>query len=57
MPAYVVFTDLTLSALAERRPTSREALLDVPGIGPAKLELYGEALLEMISEEVVDVRD
>ena len=57
VPAYVVFTDLTLSALAERRPTSREALLDVPGIGPAKLELYGEALLAMISEDVVDVRD
>ena len=54
VPAYVVFTDLTLGALAERRPSTREQLLDVPGIGPAKLELYGEVLLALISGATPD---
>jgi DNA helicase-2/ATP-dependent DNA helicase PcrA len=47
VPAYVVCTDVTLTAIAERLPSTREELLDIPGIGPAKLELYGEALLAM----------
>jgi DNA helicase-2/ATP-dependent DNA helicase PcrA len=50
VPAYVVFTDVTLAALAERRPTTESELLDIPGIGPAKSELYGETLLEMVAE-------
>ena len=36
-------------SIAERRPASDEALLAVPGIGPAKLELYGRALLEAVA--------
>ncbi len=50
VPAYVVFNDRTLEALAQQRPTSDDALLQVPGIGPAKLEAYGEQLLELIAE-------
>ena len=50
VPAYVVFTDLTLSAVAERKPRDTTALLDIPGIGPAKVELYGEALLELVAQ-------
>ncbi|HEX6888213.1 MAG TPA: ATP-dependent DNA helicase UvrD2 [Candidatus Nanopelagicales bacterium] len=50
VPAYVVCTDLTLEAIAERLPSSREDLLDIPGIGPAKLDLYGEALLQLVRE-------
>jgi DNA helicase-2/ATP-dependent DNA helicase PcrA len=50
VPAYVVFTDVTLTALAERRPTSEAELLDIPGIGPAKSEQYGEILLEMVAD-------
>jgi ATP-dependent DNA helicase RecQ len=45
VPAYVIFNDATLVRLAETRPTSAAALLQIPGIGPKKLELYGEALL------------
>ncbi len=48
VPAYVVFTDATLMALAERKPTSTDALVAIPGIGPRKLGLYGEAVLAMI---------
>jgi DNA helicase-2/ATP-dependent DNA helicase PcrA len=53
VPAYVVFTDMTLNALAERRPRSEEELLDIPGIGPAKYEQYGQTLLEMVAGEEV----
>jgi ATP-dependent DNA helicase RecQ len=48
VPAYVVFGDATLKALASIRPGSREALAGVSGIGAAKLERYGDALLELL---------
>ena len=48
VPAYVVFTDATLTALAERRPTSLDQLVDIAGIGPRKLSLYGEAVLALV---------
>lgn len=48
VPAYVVFNDRTLDALAAMRPTTEEALLGVPGIGPAKLESYGDDLLDLL---------
>ena len=41
MPAFVVFSDATLLAIAERRPTDNAALLSIPGIGRAKLDAYG----------------
>ena len=49
VPPYVVFNDKTLRALAARRPASESDLLAVPGIGPGKAELYGEALLELLN--------
>jgi DNA helicase-2/ATP-dependent DNA helicase PcrA len=48
VPAFVVFTDATLQLIAEQRPTSPAALLRISGVGPAKLERYGEALLEVV---------
>lgn len=50
VPAYVIFNDATLDALASRRPSSDMALLEIPGIGPAKLEAYGEDLLDLLSD-------
>ena len=49
VPPYVVFHDRTLLELASRRPGSRAELGSVSGIGAAKLERYGEALLEMLA--------
>jgi ATP-dependent DNA helicase RecQ len=49
VPAYVIFNDATLLQIAERRPTSAQALLAVPGIGPSKLQLYGRALLDVVA--------
>lgn len=44
-PAYVVFDNKTAAALAATVPRTPTELLAVPGIGPAKVERYGEAIL------------
>jgi ATP-dependent DNA helicase RecQ len=48
VPAYVVFPDRTLAEMAVRRPRSLGALADIRGVGPAKLEKYGERFLDAI---------
>jgi DNA helicase-2/ATP-dependent DNA helicase PcrA len=50
VPAYVVFTDRTLEAIVSARPSSPEGLLEVPGVGPAKLEAYGDDLLDLLAD-------
>ena len=45
LPAYVIFHDATLAAIAARAPDSLADLQGVSGIGVAKLEKYGEAVL------------
>ena len=50
LPAYVVFGDATLRALAERRPSTLADLDGVPGIGAKKREAYGDAVLAVIAE-------
>ncbi|WP_444948815.1 ATP-dependent DNA helicase UvrD2 [Micromonospora ureilytica] len=54
VPAYVVFTDATLVALAERRPGRSEELIAIAGIGPRKLGLYGESVLALVAGAGVD---
>ena len=49
VPAFVILHDRTLRELASQRPASLAALLGVPGIGQAKAERYGEALLRMLA--------
>ncbi len=51
VPAYVVFHDRTLVALAAARPATLDALSAIPGIGPAKLEAYGADLLALFASE------
>jgi DNA helicase-2/ATP-dependent DNA helicase PcrA len=48
-PAYVVFHDATLAEIAARRPETHADLRAVPGIGPAKLERYGEEVLAAVA--------
>jgi ATP-dependent DNA helicase RecQ len=48
VPAYVVYPDKTLSALAAAAPRSRDALKAVHGMGPSRIEKYGEQLLALI---------
>jgi DNA helicase-2/ATP-dependent DNA helicase PcrA len=50
LPAYVVFTDATLVAIAEAMPSDVAGLAKIPGVGPAKLDKYGEAVLGLLNE-------
>jgi ATP-dependent DNA helicase RecQ len=50
VPAYVIFHDATLRAIAERRPATLEALGQVSGVGAAKLDRYGEQVLAALRE-------
>jgi DNA helicase II / ATP-dependent DNA helicase PcrA len=45
VPAYFVFSDATLLAIAEARPTSPSDLLGITGVGPGKKERYGADIL------------
>ncbi|WP_433834182.1 ATP-dependent DNA helicase UvrD2 [Actinoplanes sp. CA-015351] len=49
VPAYVVFTDATLAAVAERRPAGPAQLVAIAGIGPRKLGQYGEAVFALVA--------
>lgn len=51
MPAFVVFTDATLTAIAERRPASQRELAGISGVGSRKLELYGDQVLSILAED------
>lgn len=48
IPAYMVFSDVTLKSIAAERPRTREELLGISGVGEKKLDLYGKAFLEAI---------
>lgn len=50
IPPYVVFADTTLVAFATQRPADHDALLEISGVGQAKLERYGDAFLDVIRE-------
>ncbi|MFC4012188.1 ATP-dependent DNA helicase UvrD2 [Nonomuraea purpurea] len=47
IPPYVIFTDVTLQAIAERAPTTEQELLSIAGIGRVKMDRYGEAVLAL----------
>jgi ATP-dependent DNA helicase RecQ len=48
VPAYVVLTNACLDEVCRRLPGDEEELLDVPGMGPARIERYGQDLLELV---------
>ena len=50
VPAYVVFHDSTLAAIAAARPDTTERLAGIKGVGPTKLARYGPALLQLLAE-------
>jgi DNA helicase-2/ATP-dependent DNA helicase PcrA len=47
VPAFCVFTDATLTALAETRPSDLAGLIRVPGVGTAKIDKYGADILQL----------
>jgi DNA helicase-2/ATP-dependent DNA helicase PcrA len=50
VPAFVVFTDATLTAIAEREPVDHAALQQISGVGERKLEMYGDSVLAVLRE-------
>jgi len=48
LPAFCIFTDATMMAIAETKPADVDGLLAIPGVGRAKLEQYGEAVLAIL---------
>ncbi|MGO2633027.1 MAG: ATP-dependent DNA helicase UvrD2 [Galactobacter sp.] len=50
MPAFVVFTDATLMALAEAMPRTEREFLAIPGVGRSKLQRYGEDVLSVLAD-------
>jgi len=51
IPAYMVFSDAVLLAMAERRPQTAAAVLEISGVGPKKLAQYGDAFLSVLCGE------
>jgi len=49
VPAYVVFSDATLVAIADRAPADAAELARVPGVGPTKLERYADPVLAVLA--------
>ena len=50
VPAYVVFPDATLTSIAGARPRNSRELLKLPGIGPVKIDRFGEQVLEVVAD-------
>ena len=49
VPAYVVFHDRTLGQIADELPADRDALAEIAGIGPTKLDRYGDEVLAVVA--------
>jgi superfamily II DNA helicase RecQ len=50
VPAYVIFHDSTLMALATKRPRSRAELEAIPGMGRSKIDRYGDDVLAALAQ-------
>jgi ATP-dependent DNA helicase RecQ len=51
VPAFVIFSDRSLTEMAAKRPQSESQFLDINGVGPQKLKEYGETFLSLIMSE------
>jgi DNA helicase-2/ATP-dependent DNA helicase PcrA len=49
VPPFHVFANRVLAAIAEAKPRSEAELLAVPGVGPAKLDRYGDEVLDLVA--------
>ena len=48
VPAYLIFADKTLRDMADKNPTTLEAMLDIHGVGQAKVKKFGEMFLDVL---------
>jgi ribonuclease D len=54
MPPYIIFSNKVLEAIAEQRPLTTAQLGKISGVGPAKLEQYGEAVIALVRNALGD---
>ena len=52
VPAYIVFNDRELAGIAEASPQSLAELADCPGVGPIKLERWGDEVLAVLDAAI-----
>jgi ATP-dependent DNA helicase RecQ len=52
VPAYIVFSDVTLREMAAKLPRTKSQLLEVSGVGEKKLDQYGQVFLEEIARSL-----
>lgn len=52
VPPYVIFSNQVLAAIAAQKPVTPEQLRTISGIGPAKLEQYGETVIGLVSQHL-----
>jgi hypothetical protein len=57
MPAYIVFNDRELGGIAEALPQSLAELADCPGVGPFKLERWGDEVLAVLDAAITSASD
>ncbi|OIO74843.1 MAG: ATP-dependent DNA helicase RecQ [Zetaproteobacteria bacterium CG1_02_53_45] len=57
LPPHVVFSDVTLTELAQRKPTDESTLNTISGVGQRKLEAYGKAFIQAIAEHAKKTGD
>ena len=55
MPAYVILTQKSLLAIADKLPRDRKSLLKIPGIGAAKVDRFGAELVQMVEDYCYDM--
>ena len=53
-PAFVVFSNAALAGIAHLRPTTLTELLNVPGVGPSKVNAYGEEIIGIVQSHLED---
>eukprot|EP00804_Cyclotella_cryptica_P018830 CCRYP_018295-RB/>CCRYP_018295-RB protein AED:0.02 eAED:0.02 QI:116/1/1/1/1/1/2/226/648 len=53
-PAYNIFTNAALDGICASLPTNEDQLLEVKGIGPKKLEMYGDDIIDIVKKYVGD---
>ena len=54
LSAFLILTNKTLWAISDAAPTSQAALMDVPGMGPGRMEKYGEEILALVDQALAD---
>jgi superfamily II DNA helicase RecQ len=56
-PPFIIFHDSHLRIIAAHRPVTLEALAELRGVGPVKLERYGEVVIELVGEHLGEETD